>query len=72
MANPLFQAMGGNKMPGAMGNMQQMFQQFQQFKNSFKGNPRDTVMQMVNSGRISQEQLNMAQQMAKQFEGFLK
>lgn len=72
MANPLFQAMGGNKMAGPMGNMQQMIQQFNQFKNSFKGNPRDTVMQMVNSGQISQSQLNQAQQMAKQFESFLK
>lgn len=55
-----------------MGNMQQMIQQFNQFKNTFKGNPRDTVMQLVNSGKISQSQLNMAQEMAKQFQGFLK
>ena len=67
-------AMIPNAMPNGPvnNNLMSMIQQFNQFKNSFKGNPRDTVMQMVNSGRISQEQLNMAQQMAKQFEGFLK
>lgn len=50
-----------------MANMQQMIQQFNKFKNSFKGNPKDAVMQMVNSGQISQSQLNQAQQAAKQF-----
>lgn len=52
-------------------NMLNMVNQFKQFKNTFKGNPRDTVMQMVNSGRISQEDLNRAQQMAKQFQQIL-
>ena len=52
--------------------MLNMINQFKQFKNTFTGNPKDTVMQMVNSGKISQEQLNQLQQMAQQFQGILK
>ena len=69
MSNPLFNALGGGmQMPGPFGNFQQMMQQFQQFKSTFQGDPKQTVMNMVNSGRISQEQLNQAQQMARQFQ----
>lgn len=72
MPNPLMQAMGGSSMPGPLGNMQQMVQAFQQFKQTFSGDPKQTVQQMLNSGRINQQQLNQAQQMAKQFQQFLK
>lgn len=69
MPNPIYSALGGNaSMPGPFGNMQRMMQQFNQFKNSFQGDPKQAVMNMVNSGRISQDQLNQAQQMAKQFQ----
>ena len=68
MANPLFNALGGGQMPGPFGNMQQMMQQFNQFRQSFQGDPKQTVMNMVNSGAISQSQLNQAQQMARQFQ----
>lgn len=72
MANPLMQAMGGNPMSGPMGNMAQIVQAFQQFRAQFTGDPKQAVQQMLNSGRISQEQLNQAQQMARQFQQFLK
>lgn len=68
MANPLYTALGGGQMPGPFGNFQQMMQQFNQFRNTFRGDPKQTVMQMVNSGKISQTQLNQAQQMARQFQ----
>lgn len=68
VSNPLYRALGGGQMPGPFGNMQRMMQQFQQFKNSFQGDPKQAVMNMVNSGQISQQQLNQAQQMAKQFQ----
>lgn len=35
--NPLFNALGGGQMPGALGNFQQMMQQFQQFRATFQG-----------------------------------
>lgn len=71
MSNP-FSGMNNAPMSGPMGNMQRMMQQFQQFRNTFQGDPRQTVMNLANSGRISQQQLNMAQQMAQQFQGMLK
>lgn len=67
MSNP-FSGMANVPMPGPFGNIQQMMQQFNQFRQSFQGDPKQTVMQMVNSGRISQSQLNQAQQMARQFQ----
>lgn len=67
MANPLFQALGGGQMPGRMGQFQNMVQQFQQFKQSFQGDPKAEVEKLVQSGRISQQQLNQLQQMAAQF-----
>lgn len=73
MANPLMAAMGGNaSMPGPMGNMAQMVQAFNQFRSQFTGDPKQAVQQMLNSGRITQGQFNQAQQMAKQFQAFLK
>ncbi len=68
MSNPIFNAMG---MQGPMGNMAQLAQQFQQFKQNFKGNPQAEVMRMLQSGQITQQQLNQAQQMAQQFSRFL-
>ena len=41
-----------------------LLQRFQQFKQGFQGNPQ----QMMNSGKVSQEQYNRAVQMAQQFQ----
>lgn len=71
MSNP-FSVLGGGKMPGSMGNFQQMMQQFQQFKQTFQGDPKAEVEKMLQSGKISQEQLNMVQGMAKQFESLIR
>lgn len=50
----------------------QMLQQFQQFKNSFKGNPKQIVMNMLQNGQITNPQLQQTIQMAKQLKGILK
>lgn len=70
MSNPLFNALGGG-MPQGNGPMQ-MMQQFMQFKQNFKGDPKAEVQKMLQSGRISQQQLNQVQQMAGQFQNLLK
>nr|DAJ98753.1 MAG TPA: Protein of unknown function (DUF2680) [Caudoviricetes sp.] len=70
MSNPLFNALGGG-MPQGNGPMQ-MIQQFMQFKQNFKGNPKAEVQKMLQSGKISQQQLNQVQQMAGQFQNLLK
>lgn len=72
MPNPLFNVLGGGKMPGAMGQFQQMMQQFQQFRNNFQGDPKQEVQKLLQSGKMSQQQLNQLQAMAQQFQSFLK
>ena len=68
MANPFMQAMGGGNGPqGGPMNMMQAFQQFMQ-QNQGK-NPNEMIQQMLSSGKLNQQQLDKAQQMAKQMEG---
>lgn len=45
---------------------------FNQFKQMFSGNPQQQIQQMMNSGRISQEQYNQAVQQANQLYKSLK
>ena len=70
MSNPLFNVLGGG-MPQGNGPMQ-MIQQFMQFKQNFKGDPKAEVEKILQSGQISQQQLNQVQQMARQFQNLLK
>nr|DAZ41973.1 MAG TPA: hypothetical protein [Caudoviricetes sp.] len=70
MSNSLFNALGGG-MPQGNGPMQ-MIQQFMQFKQNFKGDPKAEVEKILQSGQISQQQLNQVQQMARQFQNLLK
>lgn len=72
MPNPLFNALGGGHMPGPIGQFQQMMQQFQQFRANFQGDPKQEVQKLLQSGKMSQQQLNQLQAMAQQFQGFLK
>lgn len=65
MSNPLFQMMGP-KNP-----MQQMMQRFQQFQQAFRGDPKQQVQQLLNSGRVSQQQYDQAVKMAQQFQKML-
>lgn len=61
--NPLYQQMNNGS--------NQLLTKFQQFKQSFTGNPQQQVQQLLNSGKVSQEQYNQAVQMAQQFQQFL-
>jgi hypothetical protein len=79
--NPLFNMLGGmgggspmgGMIPGMGGgnNPMQMIQKFMEFKNNFKGNPQEEVQKMLQSGQITQRQLDQAQQMARQFQQML-
>ena len=44
-------------------------QDFMRFKQSFTGDPKATVNQLLASGRITQDQLNQAVAKANQFKG---
>lgn len=66
MSNPLFSALGG-------GQQNNMIGQFQQFMRQMQGrDPHEEINKLLQSGRISQQQLNQAQQMAQQFSRMLK
>ena len=63
MSNPLFGMMGGNQP-----QMNGLMQKFQQFKQAFTGDPKQRVQDLLNSGKISQQQYNQAVQMAQQLQ----
>ena len=68
MGNPLFNALGGNMMPG-----NNMLAQFQQFRKQMQGkNPHEEINKLLQSGAISQQELNQAQQMAQQFQAMFR
>lgn len=71
MPNPLFNALGGNRLPAPMGQFQQMMQQFQQFRANFQGDPKKEVEKLLQSGLMSQAQLNQLQAMAQQFRSLM-
>ena len=65
MSNPLFKALGGGQ-PNPMAEFQKFMQQMQ------GRNPHEEIARLLQSGRVSQQQLNQAQQMAQQFMGMFK
>lgn len=46
--------------------MNDMIKQIQEFSKMIKGDPQKMVMDMVQSGKVTQAQLNQAQQTASQ------
>lgn len=61
--SPIFNALGGGMIP-----QNNMLAQFQQFRQQMQGkNPHEEINKLLQSGAISQQQLNQAQQMAQQF-----
>ena len=67
MSNPIFDAIGKN-MPG-----NNIVSQFQQFKKQMQGkNPHEEINKLLQSGAISQQELNQAQQMAQQMQSMFR
>lgn len=78
MANPLFSKFGNfqngsNFIPGngRMNGMMGMMQKFQQFRNTFQGDPRQQVQELLNSGQMSKEQFDQLSQIASQFQSMI-
>ena len=59
-----------NPLYGQM-NQNNILQRFQQFQRMFKGDPQKQVQELLNSGRVSQNQYNQAVQMANQLQRML-
>ena len=65
MSNPLFSALGGGQQNNMMG-------QFQRFVRQMHGkDPHQEISRLLQSGKISQQQLNQAQQMAQQMQSMM-
>ena len=65
MSNPLFSALGGGQQNNMMG-------QFQQCVRQMHGkDPHQEISRLLQSGKISQQQLNQAQQMAQQMQSMM-
>lgn len=58
MANSLFNQYGSN------GQYAELIKQFNQFKSTFTGDAKQQIQQMLNSGKITQDQYNQAVQKA--------
>lgn len=63
--NPLYNAMQNS-------NQNNFVSRFQQFQKMFRGDPRQQVQQLLNSGKVTQEQYDRAVQTANQFMRFFK
>lgn len=68
MSNP-FAVLGCGNPMGGFGSL---MQQYRQFRQSFTGDPKAEVEKLLQSGQISQQQLDQVQAMTKQFQGFLQ
>lgn len=58
-----FNGMNNNRMSNSPMNF---LQQFAQFKKNFQGDPQQAVLNLLNSGQMSQQQFNQLQNMANQ------
>ena len=75
MSNPLYQQQFGSNpqnQQNQFGNPTNMVQRFQEFRRNFSGNPQEIIQQMMNSGKISQEQYNQAVQTANRIMKMMK
>ena len=68
MSNPLFRMFENSQ----YGNLNNIIRQFRQFKSNFKGDPREQIQQMLNSGRITQDDYNKAVQQVNAFQRMLR
>lgn len=71
MPNPLFGLLGGSNQ-GPQNNPFALIQQFQNFKRNFKGDPRQQVQDLLNSGKMTQEQFEQCESIARSLQGILK
>ena len=51
-----------------LGGMQNFMTQFNQFRQGFQGNPQQQVQQLLDSGKMTQQQFNELQAAAKQIQ----
>ena len=70
MANSLFNQFGNHN--NINNPLQQFLTQFNQLKKTYRGNPKEEVEKMLQSGQMSQQQFNQLREMANQIMQFVK
>ena len=68
MSNPLYNALGSVQ----NANMNNLIKQFKQFRRTFNGDPKQQVQNLLNSGKVSQDQYNQAVQIATAMSKMIK
>lgn len=61
-----------NQLYSMMNNNNALMKRFNDFKQSFRGDPREQVQQLLNSGKITQAQYNRAVMLAQQFQNLMR
>lgn len=61
MPNPIYNSMANKNNP-----FMHIMQEAQNLKNTFKGNPREEVQKLLNSGELSQSDFNRYSKIAQQ------
>lgn len=64
--NPLFNILNGGMQP-----QNPMINMINQFRQTFQGDPKQQVQQLLNSGKMSQQQFNQLSQMATQIQNMM-
>lgn len=65
MPNPFY------RQPQQMNPMMNMMNQFNQFRNTFSGDPKQIVANMLQSGQMSKQQFEQLAQQANQFRNMM-
>ena len=68
MPNPLYSQLNGT----GNTNTNPMFNRIKQFKETFSGDPQKMVQNLLNSGKVSQAQMNQYVQQAHEIYKMLK
>lgn len=70
MPNPIYSAMNGQT--SQMNGFANMVKEFNNFRANFNGDPRQQVQNLLNSGRMTQQQYNELSQMAHQIQRMMR
>lgn len=71
--NPILEQLNRTQTTVSRNNPIEMLKQFNEFKRSMQGkDPQKIVMDLLNSGRMSQQQFESLKQQAQQLQNFLK
>lgn len=71
--NPILEQLNRTQTTVSRNNPIEMLKQFNEFKRNMQGNdPQKIVMDLLSSGRMSQQQFESLKQQAQQLQNFLK